>query len=309
MRKYISTILIVAIILSLCVIPVSADSHWAEEYAKSLIEKGIVSGYEDGSLKLDNLVTRAEFVKMLNKSRNLTTKETVNFPDVSQDKWYYEEMLIAKGNGYITGDENGNANPEQNITRAESSVILARILELDTTDSDSDLTDINEIPDWAKGSIVALVKKGIIKGYEDGSFKPDNTLTRGEGFALIYNISQKQPETPKEPEKEKETPAQSSSSSVSVSTRPSGGGSSGGGGGGSSNIIIPTTVDIPKLKYNEDEGKYILAWSSVFGATSYNIKISLAGESDFVINNYNGTSIDLYTCWSYIKRKESINVM
>lgn len=299
MRKYISTILTVAIMLSLCVMPVSADSHWAEEYAKSLIEKGIVSGYEDGSLKLDNSVTRAEFVKMLNKSRNLTTKETVNFPDVSEDKWYYEDMLIAKGNGYITGDDNGNANPEKNITRAESSVILARILGLDTTDSTSDLTDINKIPDWAKGSIIALVKKGIIKGYEDGSFKADNTLTRGESFTLIYNISQQQPEAPKEAEKENETSAQSSSS-VSVSTRPSGGGSSGGGGGGSSNIIIPTTADVPKLKYNEDEGKYILAWSSVFGASSYNIKISLAGESDFVINNYNGTSIDLYTYFASI---------
>ena len=89
---------------------------------------------------------------------------------------------------------------------------------------------------------------------------------------------------------------------VSVSTKPSGGGSSGGGGGGgsSSNIIIPPTADIPKLKYNEDEGKYILAWSNAFGASSYNIKISLAGESDFVINNYNGTSIDLYTYFTSI---------
>ncbi len=306
MKKYISVMLAVAILLSLCVIPAYADSHWAEEYAKSLIEKGIVSGYEDGSLKLDNTITRAEFVKILNKSRNLTSKETVNFPDVSQDKWYYEEMLIAKSNGYITGDENGNANPEQNITRAESSVILARILELDTTDLNSDLTDINEIPDWAKGSIVALVKKGIIKGYEDGSFKADNTLTRGEGFTLIYNISPKQPETPKEPEKENETSTQSGGSSVSVSTRPSGGGSSGGGGGGgSSGIIIPAVADVPKLKYNEDEGIYTLAWGKALGAKDYNIKISLAGEDDYIINNYKDTSIDLYSHFSMMAKNRT----
>ncbi len=299
MRKYISTILTVAIILSLCVIPVSADSHWAEEYAKSLIEKGIVSGYEDGTLKLDNTISRAEFIKIINKSRGLTSKSDINFPDVSEDKWYYEDMLIAKGNGYITGDDNGNANPEKNITRAESSVILARILGLDTTDLNSDLTDINEIPDWAKGSVSALLKAGILSGYSDGSFKADNPLTRGEGFTVIYNTTYNKPQIP---EKEENV---SSGTGVSVSTRPSGGGSSGGGGGGSSNIIIPTTADVPKLKYNEDEGKYILAWSSVFGASSYNIKISLAGESDFVINNYNGTSIDLYTYFTSIAQNRT----
>ena len=67
MKKYTAVLLIFSILMSLCVMPSLAEPHWAEEYAKSLVEKGIVSGYEDGSLKLDNTISRAEFVKIINK--------------------------------------------------------------------------------------------------------------------------------------------------------------------------------------------------------------------------------------------------
>ena len=301
MRRYIAVILAVTVLISVCAIPSLAESHWADEYANSLLEKGIVSGYEDGSLKLDNTISRAEFVKIINKSLNLSSKADANFPDVEEDKWYFDEMLIAKGNGYLTGDDKGNANPELNITRAESSVIIARILGLDTSSLKCDVSDFDSIPDWAKGAVSALVSSGIIKGYSDGSFKADNTLTRGEGFTLIYNLSYNKP---KEPEKEEETV--SSGTGVSVSQKPSGGGSSGGGGGGgSTNIIIPTIADVPKLKYNEDEGNATLAWSNCAGAANYNIKISLAGESDYIINNYNGTSIDLNSYFSQMAQNRT----
>ena len=117
-----------------------------------------------------------------------TNKADSNFSDVSEDKWYYNEFLIAKLQGVITGDELGNANPEAVITRNEAAVILARALKLDTTDSSTQIKDIDLIPDWAKGAVIALNNKGIINGYSDGEFKGDNTLKRGEGFSLIGNI-------------------------------------------------------------------------------------------------------------------------
>lgn len=291
MKRIISLILVISVIFSLGVFNVSASSHWAQSVAEKLVEQGIVSGDQNGKLNLDGEITRAEFAKIINKSRKLTTKEDVNFPDVKEDKWYFEEMLIAKGNGYMTGDENGNANPEQNITRAEASVILARILGLDTSDVTSSLTDIDSIPDWAKGSVVALTKKGIINGYEDGSFKAGNTLKRGEGISLISNIAVSAlPETL--PEKE-ETKTNSASLNVNVSV--STGSSSGGGGGGGGGVITPQRfrASVPALRYNPEDG-YNLMWQQCAGAQSYKVKIRITGETpqEFPVNN---NSVDLYS--------------
>ena len=293
MKRILSTILAFSFIFSLCIFNVDAQTHWAQDVADTLLSQGIISGDENGDLNLDGEITRAEFAKIINKSRKLTSKADANFPDVKEDKWYFEEMLIAKGNGYMTGDENGNANPENNITRAEASVILARISGLDTSDLSSSIVDIDEIPDWAKGAVIALNKKGIIKGYEDGSFKPFTTLKRGESFSLISNLNLTNEEENKETENDP-----ISAPPLSVNTNVSTGGGSGGGGsssGGGSNIIVPlpTIAETPSLKYNASNG-YLLSWNNCYGASSYIVKIKISGEAETEIP-LSQNSIDLYS--------------
>ena len=148
-KKVLSLTLCVSFLLSINTFVTNAETHWANEAANKLINMGVVSGYSDGSLKLDNTITRAEFAKIINKALGLTKKANVNFHDVTNDKWYYNEMLIAKGEGYMMGDDLGNSNPEASITRAETAVIVARVLSLYPKEHAS-FYDWNDIPDWAK---------------------------------------------------------------------------------------------------------------------------------------------------------------
>lgn len=221
-NKIIAALLTLSMLLSQClIIPTFAASdyegHWAKEHIDKLITAGVVAGDENGKINPDNSIKRSEFVKIVNRKFNFTNAGTENFPDVSADAWYANEFKIAKAQGYLTGDDKGNANPDNPITRAEVSVIIARVLKLnDNYSSVKPFSDDTDIPSWSKESVYRLNLKGYINGYPDGSFKAQNTITRAESFTIIAKIT----------------------TNSSTPTIPSGGGfgggSSGGGGGGSS---------------------------------------------------------------------------
>lgn len=73
------------------------SGHWGEDYIKDAVAEGFVQGYEDGTLKPNNYVTRAEFVTMVNKALQLRNENTVNlvFSDVQDTKWYYKDIQKA----------------------------------------------------------------------------------------------------------------------------------------------------------------------------------------------------------------------
>lgn len=293
MKRILSIILILSFMFSLCAFNANAETHWAQSISEELVKIGIVSGDESGDLKLDNNITRAEFVKVINKAFGYTNKADSNFPDVSEDKWYYNEFLIAKLQGVITGDELGNANPEAVITRNEAAVILARALKLDTTDSSTQIKDIDLIPDWAKGAVIALNNKGIINGYSDGEFKGDNTLKRGEGFSLIGNII-KQSEK-EEPENKENDPITAPPSTVNTNVSFGGGGGGGSSSGGGSGITqqLPKVAETPLLKFNASNG-YLLSWNNCYGTDYYIVKIKIAGETPIEIP-HSLNSIELFS--------------
>jgi len=163
MKRIISILISVMIVFSSIgtVAFSTSDTHWAYSYITGMINDKIISGDENGNLNLDSLITRAEFVKTINRYFNLTEKSINGFSDVAENKWYYNEMLIAKQAGYIKGDENGFANPELNITRAEVSVIIARLLGI-SDNTNYSFADFYDIPDWAKGAVGALFAKQVL---------------------------------------------------------------------------------------------------------------------------------------------------
>lgn len=165
--------------------PSAADlEHWAWPEVERLVYFSAVEGDDEGYRLEDNL-TRAEMVKVINRYMNYQLQRYVGFPDVSEDKWYYSDFRRAAYQGYIKGDEFGNANPEQNITRAEMAVIITRITTVMTFPGYTDFTDDKQLPKWAKEAINTLYWREVLNGYPDGSFRPDAPVKRGEAFSLL----------------------------------------------------------------------------------------------------------------------------
>lgn len=166
------------------------EYKWAQSAINRLSEKGIISGYEDGTFRPQNNVTRAEFTKMLIVAFNLKNADAAfNFKDVSPDNWYYQYVAAAANAGLINGDLNGSFNPASYITREDIAVVFYRQLK-DAIGSKHNLniTDADDCSDYAKEGISGLNGAGIIRGYEDGSFRPKHSATRAEVAVIVDRV-------------------------------------------------------------------------------------------------------------------------
>ena len=205
MKKVISTLLVFALLIcNLSVVYAGTDyeESFAKEDIEYLITKGIIN--DSDNIYPERNITRAEFVKIINRAFSYNEKATENFSDISSDKWYFDEFLIAKNQGYITGNEQGFAEAEKNLTRAEAAVILSRIIDIDALSSDKSFADQDSIPNWASESIKKLVNVKIINGYPDDTFKPYGLLTRAEAFVLTRKSISYKEEANKQEEEKKE---------------------------------------------------------------------------------------------------------
>ena len=162
------------------------ESHWAYNYILDLTDRGIISGYADSTFRPSTTITRAEFAKMmcLTMGWEPANPATPSFTDVAKDSWAYRYIETAKANGVIGGYQDGTFKPTKQITRAEIAKIVVGTLNLPT--GDSTLTDIDS--HWAKDLINSCVKAGIVSGYQDGSFKPNNTATRAEAAKMVVGV-------------------------------------------------------------------------------------------------------------------------
>lgn len=193
-RIIFSYILIFAFILNTAVFSVSADvkgsdisGHWAEDYAVRLIKLGIMDGYEDGTFRLNGTITRAEFTKLLVTMRYgdyLTYTEKI-FSDVETDTWYYSYICTAEQEGILEEETGGNFRPSDLITREEMVVMIVRSLNM--SGGSASFSDVSK-SHRHYSEISAAVKNGIITGYEDNTFRPENTATRGETAAMVCRI-------------------------------------------------------------------------------------------------------------------------
>ena len=102
--------------------------HWAQKTITQWEEKGLISGYKDGTFKPNKEVTRAEFVHILNSALKLTKQGEVKFTDVKQGDWFYKDIEIAVGEGYAKGTPENKFMPNATLTRAEAAVFIANIL-------------------------------------------------------------------------------------------------------------------------------------------------------------------------------------
>lgn len=163
------------------------NGHWAEAVMSQWVEKGYISGYTDGSISPDNLVTRAEFFAMVNKPFGYLYSSPIHFSDVRYGAWYYNAVSSAVAAGYVSGYSDGTIQPERYITREEAAVMLCKVIGLVPYEPGANIYKDFSISQWSKPYIGAISNAGIMQGYSDGTFRPLGTITRAEAVTSINN--------------------------------------------------------------------------------------------------------------------------
>jgi hypothetical protein len=141
------------------------NRHWAETDIYKGVTEGFIKGYTDGTFKPDQPVTRAEFSKMLNQALSVTATVSITMKDLKTTDWYYNEVRKAVAAGYINGYTDNTFKPENNITRQEAAIMIAKVIpNYGTTTRLTGILDTDDISNWAEDSVEAVFARGYITG-------------------------------------------------------------------------------------------------------------------------------------------------
>ena len=161
-------------------------NHWAKSYIIDGMNKGWVD--TTNVFNPEIFITRAEFIKIVNRAFNITQMGEESFSDVNPGDWFYNEVRIATNAGYINGRGNGIFAPYDPITRQEAAKIIGYI----TNKIDYNFTYLSafddgySVLDWAKPYVEGILKAGYMNGYaEDNTFKPSDNIKRSEAVTIL----------------------------------------------------------------------------------------------------------------------------
>ena len=156
-----------------------------------------IIGYEDGTVRPNGRITRAEvatiFFRLLTddaRQRNWSSEN--NFSDVSADKWYNNAVSTLCHMGVLGGYSDGTFRPNAPITRAEFAKIAVSFAQANGSAVYSYFTDV-KTTDWFAPYVTAAKDSSLIEGYSDGSFKPENRITRAEACAIVNRVLGRKP--------------------------------------------------------------------------------------------------------------------
>lgn len=172
------------------------DGHWAQQDIEALSMEGVINGMQDGLFAPDDFVTREQFLKMLllvtaddaNVRVNFEHPPKLNqiierspFEDVSTDRWSYYYIKAAYGTLLFTEEYGTEFEPVKDITREEAAVWMSRALELG--EAEAAFADADKI--GKQGLVGAAAQSGLILGFDDGTFRPGEKLTRAQAAVML----------------------------------------------------------------------------------------------------------------------------
>ena len=192
MKKKLLSILL-ALSLMLTLLPAAAlaasysdtAAHWAESSIERWSDYGIIQG-NNGAFLPNNNLTRAHMATILAKLLKLPAAESAGFTDVDSAAWYADAVNRCAAAGIMLGNE-GKANPNATITRAQAIVMLGRALGI-TPKANADLSgyeDAAAVPDYAKGYVAAMSEAGIVKGSTETTVAPASDITRAATVTIL----------------------------------------------------------------------------------------------------------------------------
>lgn len=163
------------------------NNHWSKKFIDWSADNNLIYGYDDGEFKPNSNITRGEFITLVNRLSEDTSKvETISFTDLDEKNWYYEEVKKALGFGYI--EDGTHFRGDEYITRDEASQIFYKFLNGNKMSKIMDFKDESEIR--FLDEVIFLTRKDIINGYPDGYFRPKNPITRGETCKILFFVNE-----------------------------------------------------------------------------------------------------------------------
>lgn len=146
-----------------------------------------IRGYEDDTVRPDVAITRAEVAQILYNISGMSANSVSNFSDVDTDAWYHAAISGMTDSSIISGYSDNTFRPSENITRAEFAALVVRYAGLSPM---TETTSFSDVPQdhWASGYIAAAQAAGYMSGYEDGSFKPEQSITRAQAVTGINHL-------------------------------------------------------------------------------------------------------------------------
>ena len=171
--------------------------YWGANYVEFLYTSGVTTGYADGTFRPDQNITRAQFSVMLYRCLGLDESRYagVELPFADLDKiadYAVPAIKALYSEGVINGSKGKDGqiyfNPNAPLTRAQASAMIGRTQEKGYATVELTFTDAGKIPAYATFYIQTMAAQGILGGYADGSFKPNNNITRGQMAKILYNL-------------------------------------------------------------------------------------------------------------------------
>ena len=167
------------------------NSHWAASYIYSLVEQGVIKGKTPVLFGPEDNLTRAELVALLARLGGVEPSQDVSgFADVAKTAWYAQELTWAVKGGVIEGVGDNRFAPLQAVSRQDMAVMMMRFaayrgLKLPPKEQTRTFSDDADISAYARDAVASLQLAGFVGGYEDGSFKPQGSISRAEAAKLL----------------------------------------------------------------------------------------------------------------------------
>ncbi|MBE5040429.1 S-layer homology domain-containing protein, partial [Ructibacterium gallinarum] len=168
------------------------DAEWAKGAMQLMIERGIWNGYEDNTLRPNLPVLREEAYKMFICAFSEVDSSAIStFTDVSEGDWFYPYIASAQVKGLTSGIGDGLFGSGQQMSRQDLAVMFYEYVKQQDNLSYGDsisFADASQIADYAAEAVEKLTSLGVIGGYDDGTFRPEDSATRAEMAQMMSRL-------------------------------------------------------------------------------------------------------------------------
>lgn len=176
------------------------EQHWARVDIEKMASHGVLAGYPDGQFRPQQFISRAEFTVLLVRINSDNLPECgeysgSTFYDVNTTDWFYNDVMKLARAGIVHGTGDGLFQSYQPVQRQEAAQMLWALMSaqewaMEAASAEAILlSDEQDISEWARMAVNALIQQKFFSGYPDGSFGPTHPLTRAEACIILNRVN------------------------------------------------------------------------------------------------------------------------